>query len=93
MNDREAQQLLEATARERRLRGFMRAFADEVDALANSLGHRSPDRVAADLRDLASQMDQLGMGSSGFVNGWIRQRAEDEARKQEVQALKRRGAW
>ena len=67
-------------------------LADEIEALASSLGHRSPDRVAADLRDLSSQMEEVGLGTSGFVNGWIRQRAEDEARRQEVQALKRRNA-
>lgn len=93
MTDREAAQLIAITHKERKLRGFMRAFADEIDALANSLGHRAADRVAADLRDLSSQMEQVGLGTSGFVNGWIRQRAEDEARRQEVNTLKRRGAW
>jgi hypothetical protein len=92
VNDREAQMVLALSHKERKLRGFMRAFADEIEALASSLGHRSPDRVAADLRDLSSQMEEVGLGTSGFVNGWIRQRAEDEARRQEVQALKRRNA-
>jgi hypothetical protein len=71
----------------------MKAFADELDALACSLGHRSPDRVAADMRDLSTQMECVSGGSTSFVNGWIRQQAEDEARRQEVKALKRRGAW
>jgi hypothetical protein len=92
VTDREAQMLLAATHKERKVRGFMRAFADEIEALASSLGHRSPDRVAADLREISSQMEEVGLGTSGFVNGWIRQRAEDEARRQEVLQLKRRNA-
>ena len=93
MTDYEARELLRLSATERRLRGFMKAFADEIDALACSLGHRTPERVAADMRDLCSQMECVAGGSTSFVNGWIRQQAEDDARRQEVQTLKRRGAW
>lgn len=64
MTDFEARELLRLSSIERRLRGFMKAFADEIDALACSLGHRTPDRVAADLRDLCSQMECVAGGST-----------------------------
>jgi hypothetical protein len=93
MTDHEAQELLRLSHVERKLRGYLKAFSDELDALACSLGHRAPARVAADMRDISNQMEVVAGGSTSFVNGWIQQRAEDEARRQEVQVLKRRGQW
>ncbi len=93
MTDHEAREVLRLSHIERKLRGFMKAFAEEIDALACHLSHRDGDRVAADMRDLATQMECVAGGSKAFVSGWITQRAEDDARRQEVQMLKRRGAW
>lgn len=93
MTDREARELLRLTHVERKLRGFIKAFAEEIDALACSLDHRAGDRVAADMRDIATQMECVAGGSSAFVSGWIVQRAEDDARRNELEVLKRRGAW
>jgi hypothetical protein len=93
VTDREARELLRLSHTERKLRGFLKAFSEEIESLACQLSHRAHDRIAADMRDLASQMEHVGLGSTAFVSGWIVQRAEDEARRREVDALKRRGAW
>jgi len=93
MTDREAREVLRLSHIERKLRGFLKAFAEEIDALACSLGHREGERVAADMRDISTQMECVAGGSSAFVNGWITQRAEDDARRREVDVLKRRGQW
>lgn len=59
MTDYEAREVLRLTSIERKLRGFLRAFADEIDALACSLGHRAPDRALPVVHRLAAHDDQL----------------------------------